>query len=429
MEGIHRIKSFPVKDIGTMEWFSNQQEIVKLHQNIISEMKDGDQSVTARIIQEEGTTAVILQEMIALSVWKTQVLTEIKKKDVLDQVFPVYSILFFESVCASVLLSVMYCNEADLINMFEEEVLCELVDHCVQHIVLLIGMTNNKSPINLQASTLDESLSNSQRIAQFQRDLQYQVCNILLSILRLVVDHIEDLSLSLVTRLVQYHDVAMLLVHLVENQAWIARDTEGNEIKYNDTWTVARSEDRFILGKYEAQTWKMLLDLLMHPKAAELYEISVYRKNELLKLEKHLHEIIIDQFPALHCFRQWFAQLKMTNGRNVAPKPLVLEMETDSIRTKLEREDWSAITEQTVSMLNNVEYLKEIAAKHSNIYVDFEKLYETGRKASSGEGNPRLCSTCDSKAVFKCSRCRQVWYCNKTCQTKHWGVHKKFCQA
>ncbi|KAI5730472.1 hypothetical protein M8J76_013969 [Diaphorina citri] len=123
MEGIHRIKSFPVKDIGTMEWFSNQQEIVKLHQNIISEMKDGDQSVTARIIQEEGTTAVILQEMIALSVWKTQVLTEIKKKDVLDQVFPIYSILFFESVCASVLLSVMYCNEADLINMFEEEVL------------------------------------------------------------------------------------------------------------------------------------------------------------------------------------------------------------------------------------------------------------------------------------------------------------------
>jgi hypothetical protein len=80
MEGIHRIKSFPVKDIGTMEWFSNQQEIVKLHQNIISEMKDGDQSLTARIIQEEGTTAVILQEMIALSVWKTQVLTEIKKK-------------------------------------------------------------------------------------------------------------------------------------------------------------------------------------------------------------------------------------------------------------------------------------------------------------------------------------------------------------
>lgn len=116
-------------------------------------------------------------------------------------------------------------------------------------------MTNNKSPINLQASTLDESLSNSQRIAQFQRDLQYQVCNILLSILRLVVDHIEDLSLSLVTRLVQYHDVAMLLVHLVENQAWIARDTEGNEIKYNDTWTVARSEDRFILGKL-GDIWK-----------------------------------------------------------------------------------------------------------------------------------------------------------------------------
>lgn len=200
-------------------------------------------------------------------------------------------------------------------------------------------------------------------------------------------------------------------------------------MKYSEAWTPVGPEERFILGKYEAQTWKMLLDLLMHPKCAELYEISTFRKNELLKLEKHLHEILIDQFPALASFRGWFAQIKMTNGRNVAAKPLILEMETNTIRSHFGRENFTEIAENTTRMLNSIEYLREIAAKHSDIYVNFEKLYESsGSKGSSG-GPGRNCSSCGGRATFKCSRCKQVWYCDKTCQMKHWGEHKKLCSV
>lgn len=39
------------------------------------------------------------------------------------------------------------------------------------------------------------------------------------------------------------------------------------------------------------------------------------------------------------------------------------------------------------------------------------------------------CSTCglDNKEVKRCSKCKSVQYCDKTCQRLHWSNHKKFC--
>ncbi|KAL1455866.1 hypothetical protein WDU94_000638 [Cyamophila willieti] len=437
MEEVRRLRSFPVADIGSLDWFSAQQNIMTLHGAIVSEMQHGVLSPSARLVQEEDKTDILVQEMISLAAWKRHVLPEIKHKDTIGQVFPIYSILFYETVYSSVLLSVMYCHENDLVTLFEEEVLCELMDHCVAHLVLLIGMTNKKTPLNLNPtlSEEDNNLTNAERINRFEQDLEYQVSNILLSILRLIIDHLEDLSLSLLTRIIQHHDVAMLLVHLVENQAWLNKDVEGNKLKYTDSWTKVKPEDRFLLSKYEAQAWKMLLDLLLHPKCAELYEISSYRQQELLKLEKHLHEIIIDQFPALQAFRHWFAQLKMTSGRNVAAKPLIVEIETGSIHNKLERANWPAITDNIIAMLNSPEYLSEIAAKHSDVYVNFEKYYTEGKDRKKGKDGQdgskegHLCGSCQERAKFRCSRCKDVWYCNKTCQVKDWDVHRKYCSV
>ena len=39
------------------------------------------------------------------------------------------------------------------------------------------------------------------------------------------------------------------------------------------------------------------------------------------------------------------------------------------------------------------------------------------------------CESCSYPKVFlKCSNCRKVGYCNRTCQKKNWNQHKKVCQ-
>ncbi|GFR58069.1 hypothetical protein ElyMa_003472700 [Elysia marginata] len=40
-----------------------------------------------------------------------------------------------------------------------------------------------------------------------------------------------------------------------------------------------------------------------------------------------------------------------------------------------------------------------------------------------------VCHVCGKMALFLCSSCRQVWYCNHQCQTRHWAIHAPNCKA
>lgn len=40
----------------------------------------------------------------------------------------------------------------------------------------------------------------------------------------------------------------------------------------------------------------------------------------------------------------------------------------------------------------------------------------------------RTCATCaEENPAKKCSKCRQVHYCDRECQRLHWFIHKKEC--
>lgn len=79
-------------------------------------------------------------------------------------------------------------------------------------------------------------------------------------------------------------------------------------------------------------------------------------------------------------------------------------------------------------------FLREIAFNGSP-NAPCEYLSETGlRSQLLGRGVLRasqFCAGCDllAKTAFRvCARCRHVYYCDKTCQTRHWPVHKNECR-
>mmetsp|Transcript_29759 Transcript_29759/g.51374 ORF Transcript_29759/g.51374 Transcript_29759/m.51374 type:complete len:418 (+) Transcript_29759:65-1318(+) len=45
-----------------------------------------------------------------------------------------------------------------------------------------------------------------------------------------------------------------------------------------------------------------------------------------------------------------------------------------------------------------------------------------------GESSVYWCIRCFAvESLSKCSRCHQVWYCSRTCQKRHWKLHKQVC--
>lgn len=41
---------------------------------------------------------------------------------------------------------------------------------------------------------------------------------------------------------------------------------------------------------------------------------------------------------------------------------------------------------------------------------------------------PHYCNNCDlPDAIYKCSACKEVFYCSESCQRNDWKTHKKYC--
>ena len=40
-----------------------------------------------------------------------------------------------------------------------------------------------------------------------------------------------------------------------------------------------------------------------------------------------------------------------------------------------------------------------------------------------------VCATCKKKAVRKCSRCKQEYYCDEKCQSEDWRMHRSVCSV
>jgi hypothetical protein len=73
---------------------------------------------------------------------------------------------------------------------------------------------------------------------------------------------------------------------------------------------------------------------------------------------------------------------------------------------------------------------------------DAENQHKRAKRSASMDVSPgsggssaayvSACAQCGTKAerdrrLMKCGRCRDVHYCSKECQMRHWNVHRKWC--
>jgi len=105
-----------------------------------------------------------------------------------------------------------------------------------------------------------------------------------------------------------------VLVPLLEAKPWIRTNARGEQEKFEDQqWTVIQSHERGRLTKIEAQVWLTVYNMFMTNDSSRKYEMTNFRKQNLLRLRKYMNEVLLDQLPMLSEMLRGLEELNIAN--------------------------------------------------------------------------------------------------------------------
>ncbi|XP_055061364.2 zinc finger MYND domain-containing protein 10 [Misgurnus anguillicaudatus] len=418
---IQSLERMSLREIGSPKWFRQHEFIEKLNMQAILNAKACQEEFIKDLLVSHGKVPTLIHALILTEVWKHKLFPIIcKLKDFNPKsTFQIYMVIHHEATIINLLETIMYHKES---SESADDAVVDLVDYCHRKLTLLAGRSVcGEIPAKDRITHVPLSDAASTQDLQRQSDmLEFEISVKALSVLCYITDHIESLSLSVLTRMLSTHNLPCVLVQLVENCPW----NRGKKEKYTEgKWSPVLPEDHLKLSKHDGQVWIALLNLILKPDCQKKYDFNTFNKNQLLKLRGHLTDAVIDQLPNLVDLKNFLSQLALTDP---APpkKDLILE-QLPEIWNNIVMENsnkWKAIAKHQVTHVFNPSEndLREQASRLAETYnLDvMENLIPDKPK----------CGACGRQGAKRCSRCQGEWYCNRECQVKHWPKHKPMCQ-
>ncbi|XP_066522295.1 zinc finger MYND domain-containing protein 10 [Hoplias malabaricus] len=421
---IQSLERIPLREVGSTKWFRQHEYIEKLNMQAILSASANQEEFIKDLFVSLGKIPTLVHGMILIEIWKQKVFPILCKLQDFSpkSTFPLYMVIHHEATIINLLETIMYHKES---SEAAEDAVLDLVDYCHRKLALLAGQCSRgeiHTHDRVSHSEFSE-MSSIQDLHNQSRMLEFEISLKALSVLRYITDHVESLSLSVLTRMLNTHNLPCVLVQLVEHCPW-QRKTRGKMEKYDEgKWREIAAEDQLKMTKLDGQVWISLLNLLLKSECQMKYDFNNFNKNQLLKLRRFLTEVVIDQLPNLADLQRFLSHLAVTDP---APpkKELVLE-QLPEIWNELFAENsgkWKAIAKYQVQKIFNPSE-NELRQQANRL----AETYNLDVMESLIPDKPK-CGTCGAEGVKRCSRCRGEWYCNRECQVKHWPKHKLACQ-
>lgn len=169
------------------------------------------------------------------------------------------------------------------------------------------------------------------------------------SLIRFITDHIEALPLPIIHQMMENNDIPCVLVPLLEIKPWIRKNSKGEEEKFEDQqWTVIKPHERGKLTKIEAQIWLTIYNMFMTNDTSRKYEMTNFRKQNLLRLRKFMNEVLLDQLPMLADMLRGLEELNIQGDPGAVSTSNAFVVQTlPEIRTRLlANKNWREIADQ-----------------------------------------------------------------------------------
>ena len=417
---VEDLRSFDVESVGSKAFFEEHERLEKLNLQAHANAVANRDPFVMEALLTFGKMDTLVHELMAIEIWKEKVAPLLADEMLQADSIRSYVLLYHEATVSSLLECILFNKEA--LDAAEDSLL-DLVDWCQRKIVRLVA-SKDMSPPKVGRETAKDMLA--QTAADIQREqaahIEFNVSLAAFTILRFITDHIADLPLSVMTRVLNTHDMPSLLVNLVDRAPWLARSPAGMFKWIDGKWQKIQGADLRKLCKVEAQAWLALNNLLCDGECRKKYQYGAHNQQTILKLRNHFSDVLLDQIPPLADLRRAIEEIQLMAPPEATKveTSLVIEQVPHIRDALMHRRDWKAIADaQRVSIFQISEddrraEMERMAAMYSlDAYADVME-------------QPN-CAQCGIPAVKRCSRCKTDWYCGRECQVKAWKAHKPMC--
>lgn len=325
---IERLKEQPLDRIGcSAEWLTHHHDMEKLNlQAHQSAQRKQDNFIIEGMLTYHKFPVVVVN-LLATELWKAQVLPKLHCLDSETASLRLYFVVYHEATLAN-LLEVAFFHE-HIVESLEDDLMLEIVDYCLRKITWLLSLprdeiakTTSFHKSGNEIVQMMKTQSYKAELARQKTEIEFRVAVQCVTILRYIAERLHLLPLSVVSRLMDKHDVLLSLVVLIENPPWTHKtlvpasdEDNSGQVRWkkfvHQKWVFVEPSDLLVLTSTEAQVWLALYYLLCTKAAREQYEMTQFRKDQLLRVRKYLNELLVDQLPLLVDVQRYLDELSI----------------------------------------------------------------------------------------------------------------------
>ncbi|GBG30170.1 Zinc finger MYND domain-containing protein 10 [Hondaea fermentalgiana] len=351
---IEALKAFPVEEVGSATWMKQHLALQKLNLQAHESVQKNEENFVLEGLVTHDKLRVVVHELIVIEAWREHVLADESVQRHLAERNSIrgYHVAFHEATLCNLLEVVLYHDYA---AQSCGETIVEVVDYCCRRLRWLCERSvrdevNNGDDLDASGADQDQNAPEldtpEARLRDFRRQLRDVVwrCSIAaVSVLRFICEHVTQLPLSVMTRLLDTHDVPCLVVPCIENPPWTRRTSQGQWEKLRDhTWTKVEPKDLLLLTPLEAQPWLILFNLLCEGEVRKRYHFHSFRKDSLLRTRKYLNQTLVDQLPVLADLQRTFDELVIMDAPPATTSSALVLEQVAEVRDSLLREtNWN----------------------------------------------------------------------------------------
>ncbi|RLU18456.1 hypothetical protein DMN91_008813 [Ooceraea biroi] len=380
-----------LESFGTKSWLDFHKKLALLNQQSVLEITGlREESVMEWFISLKKVF-ILIYEAIQIDVWKHKAFPHlIVLNGEPSSTFMLFSVLYHEVVVVSLLENILFhCESAETLD----DTVIDLIDYAVQRVMMLLNEKSLEIYENVELN--NDPNSCLREILEKQKVFEFDIGMRCISILHYLIELSDNIPLCAISR---------------------------ETFTYDASWRKIKAEEAGKINKREGQVWFALRELLLNPKCSPYYEITEHRLAQLSKLQRYLHEDVLDQVAPLIELKRWLSYLSMSgtpsSKATCAVQVELLPQIKSSILEKHHKK-WKKLAKHQSKYLftTDASYIKDAAQILSDVY-DAEKLDRVEVKR---------CFSCQEPSKKRCSKCKEAWYCSRQCQVKDWENHKKIC--